>query len=328
MRAPPRFLQTAWACTSSWDGSPLPPRPDRPSGVILVVVPGLVAIVALATSTLMVAPPPPRVPIEGLRQQRDSPGALGLTRTADGGFMSRDVDAGLEATIHPDGSVTFRNVVRTAPYLETPFGSFGRKPPKDDDVPQSDVAEVENMETMPPQPYGPAPILIGVGGRLPGIGDLRRDSRSKAKREFLASTRELRERLARAAARKRLTTALVHLRGELLQIWRDESRTMAQRRRLLFERWDECVEEPEEDPAAPVALGAAGTVLLRDGAPESPRPSVAREARRRIEAFVREMAPEGTPNAYTRHELRRLNAARVSAARFDPYRDVSPLTAK
>jgi len=49
------------------------------------------------------------------------------------------------------------------------------------------------------------------------------------------------------------------------------------------------------------------------------RLEVARTARAKIEAFVRQVAPYGSPQAYTEAELDRLNARRAGKTRFRPY---------
>jgi len=75
------------------------------------------------------------------------------------------------------------------------------------------------------------------------------------------------------------------------KIWADDSISPAERRGRLFELWDEC----DEDARA------------------------GREARQRIERFVREVAPRGSPRAYPEAQLRELNRRRTSTALFAPY---------
>jgi hypothetical protein len=74
-------------------------------------------------------------------------------------------------------------------------------------------------------------------------------------------------------------------------IWGDDAISPAERRVRLFELWDAC----DEDTRA------------------------GREARQRIERFVREVAPRGSPRAYPAAQLRELNRHRSSTARFAPY---------
>ena len=44
-----------------------------------------------------------------------------------------------------------------------------------------------------------------------------------------------------------------------------------------------------------------------------------RDARRRMERFIRDMAPRGTPRAYPNTQLRELNRHRRSERQFAPY---------
>jgi hypothetical protein len=75
------------------------------------------------------------------------------------------------------------------------------------------------------------------------------------------------------------------------KIWGDDSISPAERRQRLFQLWDECDED----------------------APDG------REARQRVQRFVREVAPRGTPRAYPEAQLRELNRKRSSKAQFAPY---------
>ena len=74
-------------------------------------------------------------------------------------------------------------------------------------------------------------------------------------------------------------------------IWSDDSISPAERRLRLFRLWDEC---DEDSPAG-------------------------REARQRIEGFIRQVAPRGTPRAYPEAQLRELNRQRDSKRPFAPY---------
>jgi hypothetical protein len=67
--------------------------------------------------------------------------------------------------------------------------------------------------------------------------------------------------------------------------------TLAERRGELFALWDECDEA--------TTIGA--------------------KARHLIEDFIREVAPAGSAQAYSKPELEELNRRRVSRAAFRPY---------
>ena len=109
--------------------------------------------------------------------------------------------------------------------------------------------------------------------------------------------------VGREALLYRLAGQLELLVSEVLAVWRDTSVTPVERRRRIFVMWDEC-EEP--GPASESAV-------------QRIRGDAAALARARIEALVRLLAPAGSPRAYTRDELARLNTTRRSARAFDPY---------
>jgi hypothetical protein len=116
------------------------------------------------------------------------------------------------------------------------------------------------------------------------------------KHKYLEATRPEREKMARELLRELLREAVIAAPGLLRELWADESLTTAERRRLLFELWDECAEEGDDDIVV-AARAFRGTVL----------------------AFVRRVLPAGSPHAFSAEELEALNRARTSTQRFDPY---------
>ena len=109
-------------------------------------------------------------------------------------------------------------------------------------------------------------------------------------------------------------TRLGELSHELMGLWAEDSRTLAARRGIVFQRWDECDERlvqglPSGGDLPTEALSAI------DGA----RLEAADRARRNIEGFIRRQMPRGTPRAYTAAELAELNRRRVSREAFAPY---------
>ncbi|MFW6050408.1 MAG: hypothetical protein ACODAU_04495, partial [Myxococcota bacterium] len=106
---------------------------------------------------------------------------------------------------------------------------------------------------------------------------------------FLRETREMRDRMAAEHREQEVGRGLAALRARLFRLW-EEDAPAAERRRRLFEKWDECSED---------GMGTA--------------------ARQAIVEFVRRHLPEGSADAFTAAELRRLNARRRSRARFAPY---------
>ncbi|MEM6992449.1 MAG: hypothetical protein AAF721_18190 [Myxococcota bacterium] len=271
------------------------------------------------------AMPPPRLsPKHTHADREDGPDGLKLERTHRGGFRHRDRDNGFEATIHPDGSVTFRDITRAkakTSYKPDPDGTVGgmlRGPY----APQQSPNEATGNPILPPSPYGAAPIILSAGTSIGGLADIGADGRRSAKRAFLRSTQDMRDRMARAAERRRLRRALVGLRLRLSELWNDPARTAAQKRAALFALWDEAEERPV------VALGAAGA-SMQPGAPAPlTRSGAGERARRRIEAFIRIVAPKGSAQAYGPAELRALNRRRTSHQRFAPYRTAAPHTAR
>jgi len=116
------------------------------------------------------------------------------------------------------------------------------------------------------------------------------------KKKYLDATREERMKMARAALRERLRDAVRAAPALLRELWRDGTVSAAERRRMIFQLWDECAEEG--DPDILVASRAfRGTVL----------------------AFVRRQLRADGPDAYPAAELEALNKERLSRQRFDPY---------
>lgn len=122
------------------------------------------------------------------------------------------------------------------------------------------------------------------------------------KMKFLEETRELRARLCGEAHTERLQKALFALPKELDRTWRDPAMTPEARRRLLFQRWDECADARGDDELARAGALARATVL----------------------AYIRQHLPAGSPHAYTPAELLALNAERVSREPFAPYEAATP----
>lgn len=282
----------------------------------------------LAVSAAAAPAPRPRLPPPtSLREDVD--GAR-LERRGDGTLRQRNADARFEGIIHDDGSVEIRQLPDLRAEFTTGVGvvdwmlNFTRaieRPGSHDrpdlETPPPDREDKTNagVQTMPPSPYGPAPILISVGGRFGGVADLalRKGQRqhTRAKQEFLDSTAPLRAALARRQVEDQQRAARLRLGQELATLWRDASRPLADRRRELFERWDECEEVSDRGPMDRAARDVSEIDAERGHGGE--------EMRRRIEAFVRQVAPAGSAQAFDEAELARLNASRTSRQRFDPY---------
>ena len=107
---------------------------------------------------------------------------------------------------------------------------------------------------------------------------------------FMRHTEALRDQLEDAARARSLVVSMRRLRGRLARVWQDESLSVEQRRRAIFDEW---------------------AIVDESGADSG--------ARALIEQFVRDNLPASDASAYPADELRRLNARRSGASRFAPY---------
>lgn len=268
--------------------------------------------VALWASSASASPPLPRLP-RGYRPAAGERITPELIRHADGSYEHRNRDAGFAATIHPDGTVTFRDIVRVKIHSSKILDYMRGKPqPTDDErfnakpntlLHRGAQTDTKHDPSIDNGGYGAAPIMFGVGAQIGGLADwLTKGSQSRARHDFLVNTATLRARLRAETQRARERQAIAELGATMRAIWADTTKDASARRRALFELWDDCAEAGEAASAEDVARAEAGA-----------------KARRVIEAFVRRTAAASTANAFTASELARLNAARRSVARFDPY---------
>lgn len=261
--------------------------------------------------------PAPRVE-PGLFLRRDTNSDGGPKLEPIGGGRLRHKDPRFTAIIAADGSVEFRDVViKPAAKLMgiDPFNKGKLDTPKP-------IAR-DNFEERALYPHGPptAPMMVSVGGGFGGlmgalVSKLRRKAgglgtdngrtNMAAKAQFLADTEAVRMRMAHAWLAQRLAEQRAALVDHVLEVWRDVSLPLAERKRRIFVMWDECAEPTE----------------LRSPADEL-RAEAAREARARIEALIRMLAPADSPSRFTAAELAEFNARRQSRARFDPYATVA-----
>ncbi|MCA9711411.1 MAG: hypothetical protein KDK70_36570 [Myxococcales bacterium] len=130
------------------------------------------------------------------------------------------------------------------------------------------------------------------------------------KRLLLEQTFDLRLQLAIGFARDKLDRRLRSLYRELLELWSRDDLGEAERRTAIFERWDECEELPVSLP---------GFESVTSSELDQERHAAGLQARETIERFIRRQLPEGSPQAYSPQELRRLDARRRSRAHFAPY---------
>jgi len=248
----------------------------------------------------------------------------------DGGYDYNDPKGRFSAAIAEDGRVTFKSAVPVEPELCMglsvcmPTGGIGGylldpsqwvQTPSVNRLGAALHGTVGDPTTahmsLAPRADAGMPTVVGLGLGV-RIGRSRLSNRVKA--EFLKDTFELRLRLAAEAERRRLLDALAGLSSRLERVWRGRM-TAEQRRELLFELWDECLEafEPEEDE-----VGVRGEDDMIGSLIEL-RSQAAAEARREILRFIRRSVPPGSDEAYTPSELRRLNQRRRSREPFAPY---------
>jgi hypothetical protein len=147
---------------------------------------------------------------------------------------------------------------------------------------------------------GVLPGMVGVGGRF-DINDLTEraagnDPYSYEKHKIAEATFEDRLCLAQEAALRRKQDGLFHLKERLEGLLQVPGLTPERRREVVFEWWDECLDD------------------TADG-----QPNFGAAARATILVFIRRVFPPGGPDAYSPTELAALNGRRASRSAFDPY---------
>jgi hypothetical protein len=215
--------------------------------------------------------------------------SLGLTRTGDGNYLYVDPGKRFTVAIRPDGVVRFGN-------------RWGRDQ-HGDRVKGSGWA-LRQIGPTGIGMAGPSEWLLALSGQ---------EADASAKTEFLNMTRALRIQLAVEFTRQLLRVRLGELGRELQDISSDTQRTLAARKELLFQRWDECDER--------FAVGRPDGEVPDEALSEIDRDrlSAADTARRTIESFIRRQHAKGSNRGYTTAELADLNRRRVSAQPFAPY---------
>lgn len=117
------------------------------------------------------------------------------------------------------------------------------------------------------------------------------DPHASTRRWFANQTESLREEMMTRHMETQARTAARGMRGRMGRLLADETRTMVERRRALFDQWDDCSE-------GELIGDAVRTAILE---------------------VVRDRLPEGSPDAYPTSELDELNRRRASTAEFRPY---------
>ena len=117
------------------------------------------------------------------------------------------------------------------------------------------------------------------------------------KAKFLASTFDERVQMRLVYRDEEMEAALGQLPSHLHSVWYKPT-SLAERKRALFELWDEC---DEDDEGVKPGAGKARAIILD---------------------FVRDHLPANGRFGFSAEELASLNADRASRARFDPYREL------
>ena len=202
-------------------------------------------------------------------------GEAGFKRRRDGRMVYRDPRGKFKAYLHPDGRVEFKNM----------------------------PVAINKSTLMPAMPGMSEAVRAAQGNEL----------YRNEKKQLLDETFELRLSLAVGAARRHIDAQLDRLYRDLLDIWHDDESPAPTRRRLLFERWDECEEAFSGRAKLNPEFGDDGQARL-----DVIRAEAGKDARKRIEEFIRRHLPRGE-DGYSRDELEALNRRRKSRTRFDPY---------
>jgi hypothetical protein len=262
--------------------------------------------------------PAPRIQQPWLNLERGRSGDQpALVPAPGGGYRHEDRARGFVAHIQADGTVRFAPLARGRFSVSTGKGDWWggavaalQRPPGQRDRPELEYAmplrddasarAFATVETVPWGDYGPPPILLSVGAS-PSTGRTRGPGH-KTKADFLRRTEAMRTTLAVQWRKKQLRAAMTRVKQRVVAIWRNDTVPFAERKRLIFELWD------ESEPSA----AATGPL-------EQDTRDAAATARHQIEHTIRRLAPAGSRNAFTPEELESLNAQRRSEQAFAPY---------
>lgn len=123
-----------------------------------------------------------------------------------------------------------------------------------------------------------------------------RNYRIWEKLRYLDRTRAKRLKIRRRWKQRIEKGYFTHIDARLHKIWQRNDLSYAAKKQVLFELWNECLEN--------------------DGSEKAKRTQRARSA---IIRFIRKHLPKGSPHAYTAQELKRMARLRAGRAPFNPY---------
>lgn len=173
------------------------------------------------------------------------------------------------------------------------------------------VATLEPMTGAPGYTKTHPYISVGLAGLSDWLTRRGQDRKAKAALEAEGLSESQRLMTAIAEAAENTERQLAVLDDQLAALWADTSKSASERRRVLFERWD----ESEEGDGASEPLRVTTAAL----APDAIRGQAGARARTAIEAFVRQRLPAGSGDAFTTQEIEALNTRRKSVRPFEPY---------
>jgi hypothetical protein len=271
------------------------------------------------------AGPPPWLP-RSKRVDLAEEAYYGLRRQGEGYVYE---SAQFEAQVARDGVVTFKDkhisslefwptaaAIKSAPRPKGPtlestlrdyFNKGRRRTPEPGYVPEPDPPPhtIDWNDVCPPLSscnMQLLPLTVQVKGSFDLTDEIMRafkqDPYAREKARFLSSTFEFRIRMAIAARKEDMKSALEHLPERLEELWSDERYTPRERRRILYELWYETDRTPEGARAA-----------------------------RTIDAFIRRRLPCGSPAGYGAAELGSLQRLHPEW-RFPPAADCEPAAPK
>ena len=238
-------------------------------------------------------PPPPRHPLDfpdvklprGLKKGKSGPRS---ELRPDGGGTYRTDDLTFKAKIGRDGKVQIEDKGDFSIGINLPSATeVGRAI---EDWADQSYDTKRSKRTLPPLISGGINFDDWIA-RKAG-----QDPYYSRKKDFYDRTRDERSKIAATERTRALDESLDHLPGQLVEIWNYEGWTRVERRKMLFQLWDECAE-----------TGASSVV------------EAGNQARKKIIAFIRLRLPKTSEHAFTAAELRDLNRKRQSKREFRPY---------
>jgi hypothetical protein len=292
----PRTRSTSGHTTAA-SGQPTSRSPGRPKGAL---APGPRA----GSPTAATPPSSDGATAPGAIPSQEAPGTSGGLATFQPAHP--DLRGGLKLPLEEN---RHRDVL--APPMARQLPSLPRELPKvlhggagvTADIAEDGRIRLHGPDDVSVDGVGPQATGSGAGVGLTGRFDVTdqvmkwagQDPYAAIKSKLADETREQRLCMARRYQGERQKQELLNLSGKIRRLAARLDLAAVERRRLVFEIWDECLEESDE------------------------RPDYGVMARATIVSLVREVFPEGSDLAYRPAELVVLNQRRSSRQPFAPY---------